>query len=305
MPATAASISAARDAQPIGRQRQPIEALGIAQQRRIALGAHIGDDRRHRLIDAFRGLARLIEQGGERGLEPADRWWRAGSLPQRGAEPGDPGADRLRLRLQRGAVDDQPRGDRCDHLDLHQAVGPQRRHRSAPDRRSAATGQGQAPAPSHRSDARHRRARRARRSGAGRCSDTWSPRARATSATDRRCPRSPPVRRPTRGRRRCRDRAAHRSPGSRTPSAHRRRRCRVAPRRTRRRWRRRTAAPAPHRAPDRRWESAAGGSPRRRSRVPGATPARARSWPHSARMRPFGSAMMSGAVTSGSSAAAR
>src|SRR6185312_788202 len=47
-------------------------------------------------------------------------------LAQRRAEPRDPGADRLGLRLQRGAIDDQPAGDRRDHLGLDQSVRSQR-----------------------------------------------------------------------------------------------------------------------------------------------------------------------------------
>ena len=50
----------------------------------------------------------------------------AGVIGQRRANPREPGADRLRLRLQRSAVDDQPAGDRCDHLGFHQPVGLQR-----------------------------------------------------------------------------------------------------------------------------------------------------------------------------------
>ena len=57
------------DPQPIGRQGQAIETLRVAQQRRVTVGPHIRDDRRHRLIDAFCGLARLPQQSGERSLE--------------------------------------------------------------------------------------------------------------------------------------------------------------------------------------------------------------------------------------------
>ena len=47
---------------------------------------------------------------------------RSAPLRQRRSEARDPGPDRLGLRLQRGAVDDQPAGDRRDHLGFHQAV---------------------------------------------------------------------------------------------------------------------------------------------------------------------------------------
>ena len=58
-----------RNAQPIRRQRQSIEARRVPQQRSVTLNAHIGDDRRHRLIHAFGGRARLAQQSGELKLE--------------------------------------------------------------------------------------------------------------------------------------------------------------------------------------------------------------------------------------------
>ena len=97
------------DAQPIGGRASADRSARCSRSSAASPSrADIGNDRRHRLIDAFRGLARLVEQGGERGLEAGIGRGEPDHVPERGAEAGDPGADRLGLRLQRGAVDDQP-----------------------------------------------------------------------------------------------------------------------------------------------------------------------------------------------------
>ena len=69
MAATAASISAGRDPQAVGGQGQPVEARGVVDQRRVAAGADVGDDRGDGGVDALGGLPRLAEQSGEGGGE--------------------------------------------------------------------------------------------------------------------------------------------------------------------------------------------------------------------------------------------
>ena len=53
------------DAQAVGGQRQAVEAGGVVDQRRIAVGAHVGDDVGDGAVDGLGGFARLREQGGE------------------------------------------------------------------------------------------------------------------------------------------------------------------------------------------------------------------------------------------------
>ena len=193
-----------------------------------------------------------------------------------------------------------------DHLGLHQPVGLQRRAGLHQIDDQRATARGPAPVPSRRSGAPPRPARRARRSGGGRCSGISSPPAPATRCADRRCRRSPPARRPRRGRRRCPDRAGRRFPDSRTPSARRRRRMPswAAPKATKvatsNGRTRTTSSPGSSVGKRRRRLSSSAivgrrhdaGARQQRRRIP-------------SRMRPFGSASTIGAASSGSSAALR
>ena len=81
MTATAASISAVGDAQPIRRSGQPVEACGVVEQRRITAGADVGDDGRDGLVRRAPWSRAPAEQGGEGGLE-------AGSAVRAGLMPG-------------------------------------------------------------------------------------------------------------------------------------------------------------------------------------------------------------------------
>ena len=111
-----------------------VELARVVDDGRVAARAHVGDDLGDDAVDILVGVAIAAEEGRELLLETRRR----GVEPERPdalgvpsgtthlAEAVDPAADPLGLRLERGAVDDEARGDVGDVLDLDQPVVAQR-----------------------------------------------------------------------------------------------------------------------------------------------------------------------------------